>query len=101
MFNEGDKVTWTSDDPGLRKEKNGTVVEVVSAYRYPDRNRFPSLHTRSRSNGIRDHISYVFRSEGANYWPDVKDLNRLELSTKPKTCKFCGYLDLDCECFLR
>ena len=49
MFQEGDRVAWTSQANGSAIEKKGVVVEVVYSTNRPDRKRFPSLY---RYNGV-------------------------------------------------
>jgi hypothetical protein len=51
MFKVGDKVKWSDEENGRQKERHGTVVEVVAIRRRPDRNRFPSLYSKSRKHG--------------------------------------------------
>jgi hypothetical protein len=56
MFKVGDKVKWSDEENGRQKERHGTVVEVVAIRRRPDRNRFPSLYSKSSGFGFaRDH----------------------------------------------
>jgi len=75
-FQVGDQVTWTSQAGGHTKTKAGTVVAVVPAGAYPDREKFPRLY-RSAGVGLkRGHLSYVVhvvmpsgRGAGTVYWP--------------------------------
>lgn len=70
----GDKVTWTSQAAGIRRAKEGTIVEVVPPNCYP---------LMKKNNGApRKHESYVVRAtavRGQNrsfrlYWPLVRYL---------------------------
>jgi len=74
----GDKVKWSSQANGSRKEKTGIVVEVVPAGRYPS----GVGHADGRP---RDHESYLVKvptksgkGMGKFYWPRVKDLKLVE-----------------------
>jgi hypothetical protein len=79
MFTVGDKVKWADEENGRQRERHGTVVEVVAIRRRPDRNRFPSLYSKSSGFGFaRDHESYVVRAETTNYWPTTENLEKDE-----------------------
>jgi hypothetical protein len=85
-FNLGDRVKWSSQANGVRKEKTGTVVEVVPIRGRPNRDRFLSLYTGPGVGCGRDHESYVIQIEKTGkqcvnkyYWPRVSALNPVEV----------------------
>lgn len=79
MFKLGDKVKWIDEQGGRKKEKHGTVVEVVAPYRRPNRNRFPALYTKTKGFGFgQEHESYVVRAQMLNYWPAIYNLQKDE-----------------------
>lgn len=66
-FQIGDRVTWSSQSAGIRKEKTGIVIALVSPGQVPDGIRNPGLS--------RDHVSYLIRADGGRlYWPRVMHL---------------------------
>ena len=73
-FNIGDKVKWSSQAQGFRREKQGEVVEVVAAGQRPNRERFDSLFRGSGCGWGRKHESYVVNAghparAPKYYWP--------------------------------
>jgi len=78
----GDTVTWASQAQGVEKTKTGVVVDVVSAKKMPDRERFLSLYKGAGCGSPRNHESYVIKVDVGkkpgktfrHYWPRVSAL---------------------------
>lgn len=69
QFQLGDAVKWSSQAQGYRKEKHGTVVQIVEAGHRPDRERFLSLYRGSGCGFGRRALSYVVQVGSKFYWP--------------------------------
>lgn len=74
QFKIGDKVKWSSQSQGFRREKQGEVVEVVAAGQRPNRERFDMLYRGSGCGWGRKRESYVVNighpaHAPKYYWP--------------------------------
>lgn len=79
----GKTVEWTSQAGGHSKTKTGTVVQVVPAKGYPDRERFPNLYKGPGVGICRKEESYVVAVKTSktgvrHYWPRQKTLKMVD-----------------------
>jgi hypothetical protein len=79
----GKTVEWTSQSGGYSKTKTGTVVQVVPAKGYPDRERFPDLYKGPGVGLCRKVESYVVavktgKAAVRHYWPRPNGLTVVE-----------------------
>lgn len=89
-FKIGDKVTWSSQAQGFRRDKQGEVVEVVAVGQRPNRERFETLYRGSGCGGGRKRESYVVNTAAPGrapkyYWPVESLLNPAPAFTAPPT----------------
>lgn len=85
QFKLGDKVKWSSQAQGFRREKQGEVVEVVAAGQRPNRERFETLY-RAGCGWGRKRESYVVNTAHPArapkyYWPVESLLTPIIITT--------------------
>jgi hypothetical protein len=73
-FKLGDKVKWSSQSQGFRRDKQGVVVQVVGILERPNHEQFQTLYRGCGCGYGRTHESYVVNTAQPNrapkyYWP--------------------------------